>query len=94
VLLAKLQEKRGGNPQVQLILEEPHGDDPRVTIIIRGGSTTREDKVTLETTTKESRFKRAIEKTPEFDLRKEKKIFEEARREFGGDQVFSSKVEP
>jgi hypothetical protein len=71
-LLAKLQERRGGNQQVQLISTEPHEEDPRVAIIIRGGTFTREDKVTPGKTAKESRVKRDAEKTPVFDPRKEK----------------------
>jgi hypothetical protein len=44
VLLAKLQERRGGNQQVQLISAEPHGEDPRVIVITRGGTVTGEDR--------------------------------------------------
>jgi hypothetical protein len=42
VLLAKLQERRGTqhNLQVQLIYVEPHRVDPRVIVITRGGATT------------------------------------------------------
>jgi hypothetical protein len=40
VLLAKLQERWGGNHQVQLILAEPHKEDPRVVVITRGGTVT------------------------------------------------------
>jgi hypothetical protein len=39
--------------------------------------------VTPEKTTEESRVRRATEKTQDFDPRKEKKKFEEERREFG-----------
>jgi hypothetical protein len=48
VLLAKLQERRGPqqNPQIQLIKEEPHGADPRVIVITRGGAATGEDRMT------------------------------------------------
>jgi hypothetical protein len=66
----------------------------RVIVITRGGVVTGEDRVTPENTTKESRVRRATEKTQVFDLRKEKKMFEEARREFGRDQASSSKVQP
>jgi hypothetical protein len=51
-LLAKLQEKRGGNQQIQLIKVEPHGEDPRVAVITRGYDVTGEDKVTQGKTTK------------------------------------------
>jgi hypothetical protein len=40
MLLAKLQETRGGNQQVQLISAEPHGEDPRVVVITIGGDVT------------------------------------------------------
>jgi hypothetical protein len=50
--------------------------------------------VTPAKTTKESRVRRAAEKTQEFDPRKEKQTFEEARREFGEDQFSSSKAQP
>jgi hypothetical protein len=43
VLLAKLQKRQDGNQQVQLISVEPHGEDPRVAIITRGGVVTGED---------------------------------------------------
>jgi hypothetical protein len=38
MMLAKLHERRGGNQQVQLISVEPHGEDPRVIVITRGGA--------------------------------------------------------
>jgi hypothetical protein len=41
-------------------------------------------------TTKESRIKKVVEKTQTFDAKKEKQMFEEARREFRGDQGSSS----
>jgi hypothetical protein len=44
--------------------------------------------------TKESRVRRAAEKTQDFDPKKEKKTFEEARKEFGRDQDSSSKEPP
>jgi hypothetical protein len=94
VLLSKLQEKRGGNPQVQLISVESHRVDPRFIVIIRGGSSTGEDMMTPAKTTDESRVRRTAEKTLEFDSRKEKNIFEKERREFGGYQVSSSKEQP
>jgi hypothetical protein len=50
--------------------------------------------VTPTKTTKESGVKRATKKMQEFDPRKEKQTFEEERREFGGDQVSSSKAQP
>jgi hypothetical protein len=94
VLLAKLQERQGGNQQVQLISAEPRGKDPRVVVITRGGTVTGEDRVTPGKTTEESRVRRVVEKTQVFDPRKEKQTFEEARREFGRDQASSSKTQP
>jgi hypothetical protein len=63
VLLAKLQERQGGNQQVQLISMEPHGEDPRVIFNTRGGTATGEDGVTLGKTTEGSRIIRATKKT-------------------------------
>jgi hypothetical protein len=71
-LLAKLQEKLGGNQQIQLIKEEPHGEYPRVIVITIGGVVTREDRVIQGKTTEESGVRKAVEKTQEFDPRKEK----------------------
>jgi hypothetical protein len=62
MLLAKLQKRQGGNQQVQLISAEPHDEDPRVIVIIRGGVVTGEDRVTLGKTTKGSGIRRAAEK--------------------------------
>jgi hypothetical protein len=68
--------------------------DPRVTVITRGGTATGEDIVTPGKITEESRFRKDAEKTHEFDPRKEKHIFEEERKEFGRDQLYSSKSQP
>jgi hypothetical protein len=48
MLLAKLQETRGPhqNPQVQLIHVEPHGEDPGISIITRGGAIIGDEKMT------------------------------------------------
>jgi hypothetical protein len=53
MMLAKLQERRGPqqNSQVQLIYVEPLREDPRFTIITRGGIVTGEDKLTVGKTT-------------------------------------------
>jgi hypothetical protein len=45
-------------------------------------------------TTKDSRVQKAIEKTQTFDAKKERQIFEEARKEFKIDQGSSSKTRP
>jgi hypothetical protein len=96
VLLAKLQERRGPqqNPQVQPIYAEPRREDPRVVVITRGGAVTGEDKMTQGKTTKESGVRKAAEKTQNFDAKEEKKMFEEARKEFRGDQGSSPKTCP
>jgi hypothetical protein len=60
---------------VQLIYVEPHGEDPRVIVITRGGTFIGEDTVTQRNTTKESRVRKALEKTQAFDTKKEKQIF-------------------
>jgi hypothetical protein len=76
-LLAKLQEKRGPqqNPQIQLIKVEPHGEDPRVTVITRGGIFTGDDRMTQGKTTKDSGIMKDAEKTQTFDAKKERQIF-------------------
>jgi hypothetical protein len=61
-LLAKLQERRGGNQQVQLISAKPRGVDPRVVVITRGGASIGEDRVTPGNITEESRVRKAAEK--------------------------------
>jgi hypothetical protein len=82
VLLAKLQERRRlqQNPQLQLIYIEPHGEYPRVVVITRGGVLTGEDRMTQGKTIEESGVRKAVEKTQTFDAKKEKQIFEEARK--------------
>jgi hypothetical protein len=93
-LLAKLKERRGANPQVQLIYVEPHGEDPRVVVITRGGFSIGEDRVTPRKTTEQSRVRKDAEKTHYFYPKREKQIFEEAIKEFGRDQASSSKARP
>jgi hypothetical protein len=46
--------------------------DPRFIVITRGGISKGQDMMTPTKTIDESRVKRTTEKTPEFDLRKEK----------------------
>jgi hypothetical protein len=96
VLLAKLQERRGPqqNPQVQPIYAEPRGEDPGVVVITRGGIVTGEDRMTQGKTTEDSGIRKATKKTQTFDAKKERQIFEEARKEFTGDQGSSSKTRP
>jgi hypothetical protein len=71
-LLAKIQERRGGNQKVQLISAKPHGVDPRVLVITRGDAAIGEDRVTLGKIIEESRVRRVEEKTQDFDPNKEK----------------------
>jgi hypothetical protein len=70
ILLTKLQERRGGNQQVQLILVEPRSEEPRVIIITKGEVATGEYRVTPGKTTDGSRIIRASEKASLFDPRK------------------------
>jgi hypothetical protein len=96
LLLAKLQELRGPqkNSQVQLIYVEPCGEYPRVIFITRGGVVIGEYRLTQGRTTKDSGVGKSTEKTQTFDATKERQIFEEARKEFKGDQGSSSKTHP
>jgi hypothetical protein len=70
--LAKIQERRGENPQVQLIYNEPHGKDPTVIVITRGGIIAGEDRATQGNTTEESGVRKSTEKTKVFDANKKK----------------------
>jgi hypothetical protein len=72
VLLAKLQERQGPqqNPQVQLIYAEPHGEEPRVVVIARGGTATSEDRAAQGKTENDHEVRKATEKTPTFDAKK------------------------
>jgi hypothetical protein len=76
VLLAKLQEIRGGNQQLQLISIEPHDEDPRFVVITKGGIVTGEDRVTPGKTTYGLGIRKVVDKTQLFDPRKEKNTFE------------------
>jgi hypothetical protein len=48
---------------VKLIYGEPHGEDPTVIVITKGGIVTREDKLTQGKTTKDSGIRKDAEKT-------------------------------
>jgi hypothetical protein len=87
VLLAKLQERRGPqeNPQVKLIYVEPCEENYRFFVITRGGVATGEDILTQGKTTEDSGVWKVAEKTQNFDAKKERQIFEEARKDFKGD---------
>jgi hypothetical protein len=77
---------------VKLIYVEPRGTYPRVIFITRGGVATGEDRMTQGKTTKDSGIRKATEKIQTFDAKKERQIFEEARKEFKEDQGSSSKT--
>jgi hypothetical protein len=74
---------------VQLIYVEPCEEDPRVIVITRGGTVTGEDKLTQGKTTGYLGIKKVVEKTQTFDAKKERQMFEEARKEFRGNQGFA-----
>ena len=63
-----------------MIYVEPRGEDPRVIVITRGGAATGEDRMMPGKTIEESRVRKVAEKMHEFDQRKEKWTFEEARK--------------
>jgi hypothetical protein len=69
-----------------LIKVETHGKDPQVVVITRGGATIGDERMTQGKTTKDSRIRKAAEKTQTFDAKKERQIFEESRKEFKGDR--------
>jgi hypothetical protein len=79
-LLAKLQERRGPqqNLQVQLIYVEPRGEYIRVFLITRGGFVIGENKLTQGNNTEDSRIGKVAEKIQTLDAKKERHIFEEA----------------
>ena len=79
---------------MQLIYVEPHRVEPSFIIITRGGADTGEDRAAQGNIAGDHRVRKAIEKTPTFDAKKERQIFEEARKEFKGDQGSSSKRQP
>ena len=75
---------------MQLIYVEPHGEDPRVVVITRGGIVTGEGRLTQGKNTKDSGIRKATEKTQMFDAKKERQMFEEAKKEFRRNQSFAS----
>jgi hypothetical protein len=79
---------------VKLIYVEPRREYPRVIIINRGGIVTGEDRLIQGKTTEDSGIRKVAEKTQTFDAKKERKIFEEERKEFKGYEVYSSKTWP
>jgi hypothetical protein len=79
-LLAKLQERQGGNQKVQLISVEPRSDDHIAIVITRGGVSIGEDRPTQGKIAEGSGIKIATEKAQLFDPRRERHTFEEARK--------------
>jgi hypothetical protein len=79
---------------VKLIYVEPRGEYRIVVVITRGVTIIGEDRLTQGRTTEDSGLRKAIEKTQTFDVKKERKIFEEERKDFKGDQGSSSKTQP
>jgi hypothetical protein len=79
---------------VKLIYVEPRGEYPRVIVITRGGVVTGEDRLIQGETTEDLGIRKAAGKTQSFDAKKEKYVFEEARKEFKEDQGSSSKTWP
>jgi hypothetical protein len=77
-----------------MIYAEPYREDPRFVIITRGGVSTGEDKATQERSENDHGVRKATEKTPTLDAKKERQIFDETRKEFKGDQGYSSKRQP
>jgi hypothetical protein len=79
---------------VKLIYDEPRGADPKFVVITRGGTSIREDRMTQGKIAEDSGIKKVVEKTQNFDVKKERQIFEEERKEFKEDQGSSSKKRP
>jgi hypothetical protein len=63
-----------------MIYVKPHKEYPRVIVITRIGVVKGEDRMNLGKTTEESRIRKAAEKTQTFDAKKERQMFEEARK--------------
>jgi hypothetical protein len=79
---------------VQLIYVEPRREYPRVVVITRRGVVIGEDRLIQGNTTEDSGIRKDAEKTQNFDAKKERHIFEEARKEFKVDKGSSSKTQP
>jgi hypothetical protein len=79
---------------VKPIYVEPCGIDPRVFFITRGGIFIGEDRTIQRNIAEESGIKKDVEKTQDFNARKERQIFKEARSDFNGNQGSSSKTRP
>jgi hypothetical protein len=75
-----------------LIYAETRGEYLRVTIIAQGGVVIGEDRLTQGKTTEDSRVRKYAEKTLNFDSKKERRTFEDARKEFRRDQGSSSRT--
>jgi hypothetical protein len=51
---------------VQLIYDEPHGEDPRVIVITRGGVVIGEDRLTQGKAIEDSGIMKAVGEDPNF----------------------------
>ena len=79
-MLAKIQERNSKpSPSVQLIAVEPR-PIPAVNVVTRSGATI--DAQCQVKQPDEAWVRKAIEKTPAFDVRREKETFLEARQDF------------
>ena len=63
-----------------MIYAKPRGEYPRVVVLPRGGLVTGDDRITQGKIIEDSGIRKAIEKTQVFDARKERQMFEEARK--------------
>jgi hypothetical protein len=76
-----------------MIYVEPRRQNPRDVVITQGGAATGEDRAAQGKTENDHGVRKATKKTPTFDARKERQIFE-ARTKFKGNQGSSSKRQP
>jgi hypothetical protein len=59
---------------VQLVYDEPRGENPRFIVIKKGGIVTRDEKITQGKIIEDSGIRKATEKTQMFDENKERKM--------------------
>jgi hypothetical protein len=79
---------------VQLIYAEPCGEDPRFIVITREGIVTVNDRITQGKIIEDSGIRKTTEKTQMFDGKKERQMFEEARKKLRGNQGTASNTRP
>jgi hypothetical protein len=63
-----------------MIYDEPRREDPRDTVITKGGIVTGEDRMTQGKTTKDSGVGKSTEKTQNFDAKKDKYLKRQEKR--------------